>query len=204
MAVKKAVADCFVKRRWCIDDHPQISLIRDCSDAARRNLRLGKWLSSISPAGKLLLPDLHHIFNAATILMLHQIVFVNLRTNDVSDIAFAIASFEQEASTGSNYGKDCAKVLKDLSALVQRLRNLMFSCGADSKTSSPYMPGEQILTSLSSSSMASSFGPTMADAGAHHAGATHLQVSHAENPLYQELTTWIDNDNMQFYNNFLL
>ncbi len=57
----------------------------------------------MSPANKLLLPELHYIFNAAIILMLHQIVFVNLRTNDVSDIESAIEAFECEAAIGAAY-----------------------------------------------------------------------------------------------------
>jgi hypothetical protein len=204
MAVKKAVADWFVSAQWDIEDHPHISLIRDCSDVARRNLRLGRWLTGISPAGKLLLPDLHHIFNAAIILMLHHIVFINLRTKDVVDIAFAIECFENEANTGSDYGKDCAKVLQDLWALVQRLRNLMIDGGGDGKISP--LPGEHILASLSTAGGCSLFAAGATDAATtgiphhphiHAPGRSHYQAE------YQELATWIHSDGMQFYNNFL-
>ena len=210
MAVKRAVADWFVSGAWYIEDHPHINLIRSCSDAARRNLRLGRWLCGISPAGKLLLPDLHHVFNAAIVLMLHHIVFLNLRTGDVADIAFAIECFEREAETGSKYGKDCAKVLQDLWALVRRLRGLMIDGAGAGPTAGVPMPGEQILASLSASSGDGdvAFGGQLGQGVLSHDGVSQQQQHHAESPLYQELAnelaTWISSDDMQFYNNFLL
>lgn len=147
VAVKKAVADRFFtthswhsqdrdhqqqqtelsRPAWAsIESHPQVSLFRDCSDAARRNLRLGRWLAKISPASKLLLPDMHCIFNAAILLLLHQIVFVDLRTDDVSDISFALEAFAREADVGDAYAGDCLRVMQDLAGLVRRLRSLMF------------------------------------------------------------------------------
>ncbi|KAB5566749.1 hypothetical protein GE09DRAFT_745875 [Coniochaeta sp. 2T2.1] len=211
MAVKKAVADWFVSGAWYIEDHPHINLIRSCSDAARRNLRLGRWLCGISPAGKLLLPDLHHVFNAAIVLMLHHIVFLNLRTGDVADIAFAIECFEREAETGSKYGKDCAKVLQDLWALVRRLRDLMID-GAGG-TGVP-MSGEQILAGLSNGDGHAAFGGQPGQGVLSHARVSQQQQpqQQTDGPLYQpqyqelasELATWMNSDDMQFYNNFLL
>jgi hypothetical protein len=144
-AVKKSVAERFVKRHWRIEDHAHILLIRRCGDAARCNLRIAAKIYRISPGGKLLHADLHHIFNAAIMLMLHQIAFVNLRTLDVNDIGFAIDAFQREADTGSSYGIDCLKVLRDLQALTQALRRMMF------ETAMPAMepgPGEGIWASL--------------------------------------------------------
>lgn len=213
MAVKKAVADRFVSRQWSIEDHPQIQLIRECSDTARRNLRLGRWIRDISPSHKLLLPDLHHIFNAAIVLMLHQIVFVNLRTNDVSDITFAIDSFDREAGTGSNYGKDCAKVLQDLSALVHGLRSAMFeSMAVVGRGDNVPIPGEQILASYSGqggAAFTTGPGPGGGDAHLNQGAAAAapqfpLPPPPAGEALYQELVAWIDNDDMQLYNNFLV
>ncbi|OIW25360.1 hypothetical protein CONLIGDRAFT_673457 [Coniochaeta ligniaria NRRL 30616] len=210
MAVKKAVADWFVSGQWDIEDHAQITLIRNCSDVARRNLRLGRWLGGISPAGKLLLPDLHHIFNAAIILMLHHIVFINLRTKDVVDVAFAIECFEKEAGTGSKYGKDCAKVLQDLWALVQRLRNLMIDGGSNGKDLP--LPGEHILASLSNTGAHASIGASIGSLAAPHTRDSQQSQPQTGGLLYQpqyhelatELATWINSDDMQFYNNFLI
>lgn len=158
------MADRFVSRNWNrnwnIEDHSQIAHIRECSDAARRNLRLGRWIRKLSPRQKLLVPDFHNIFNAAIILLLHQIVFVNLRTNDVSSIAFAKEVFEREAGFGDIYAKDCARILQDLSVLVTKLRELMFE--GLSETNIPRGrsfiegmpgPGEGIVSSLSAQGM---------------------------------------------------
>lgn len=43
-------------------------------------------------------------------------------TNLNSDLDFVIARFDEESEIGSNYGLDCANVLRDLWVLVQRLR----------------------------------------------------------------------------------
>ncbi|KAK0710283.1 hypothetical protein B0T26DRAFT_743379 [Lasiosphaeria miniovina] len=144
-AVKKAVADGLITGRWSIDEHPHVERIKECGEAARRNLRLGRWVRRISPRQKLLLQDLHHIFNGAVILMLHQIGFANMLTRDSYLIEFALEVFDREAATGSNYGKDCVKVLRDLLALVRRLRARFY--GDDPDLRGP-LPGEQALMSL--------------------------------------------------------
>ncbi|EHA47236.1 hypothetical protein MGG_04213 [Pyricularia oryzae 70-15] len=164
VAVKKAVADRFFtthswhsqerdqqqtepsRPAWArIESHPQVGLFRDCSDAARRNLRLGRWLAKISPASKLLLPDMHCIFNAAILLLLHQIVFVDLRTDDVSDISFALEAFAREADVGDAYAGDCLRVMQDLAGLVRRLRSLMFD-------GVPHVPSPHFAPAILSSS----------------------------------------------------
>ena len=99
--------------------------IRKCSDAARRNLRIGRRLQIISPGQKLLVQDLHHIFNAAIILLMHQILFVNQRVYDMFLIDKAKEVFKNEAMTGSDYGKDCHNVLDDLKPLVDKLHELI-------------------------------------------------------------------------------
>lgn len=109
-----------------MEDHHDISLIRLCSDAARHNLSIAQGIRFISPGGKLVLQDLHAIFNAGIILLLHQIVFLNLRTFDISLVTHAIEMFSIEAAAGDNYGKDCASILKELEAIVHRLRGIMF------------------------------------------------------------------------------
>jgi len=196
LAVKKAVADRFVVRRWNIEDHAQIEHIRECSDAARRNLRLGRWLQKMRPSQKLMLPDLHNIFNATIILLLHQMVFVNLRTNDVSDIAFGIEAFEREASFGDSYGKDCTKVLKDLSGLVQRLRNLMFD--GISHISPPLAPA-----ALVDQGPPLPYGlmPIVADPA--DSAVIPIQMP-GGGALLQELVTWLGNDDLQMYSDYLV
>lgn len=139
-------------------DHPGIepSYIMQCSAAARRNLRLGRHIyerCNLSGAdnnnnqqqqpGKLVMLDLHHIFNAAVVLLLHQMVFSNVVNTDTIGIRAARSIFENEARTEcaspvggagggggagfpTGYASDCLAVLNDLAALVARIRPLRF------------------------------------------------------------------------------
>ena len=142
------------------EDDDREDRLEKCSDAARNNLALGQYLLEVQNidvaakrskiCGKLLSKDLHHIFNAATILMLHQIANPNLRTQDVNMIEFAIKVFDKEAATGSDYGKDCAKVLHDFWALVGNLRQQIGELWERNmvQMNRDPMPGEQIYQSL--------------------------------------------------------
>lgn len=205
MAVWKAIASIVcVDRPFDIETHPQIEQIRSCSDAARRNLRLGRLMRLHSPRQKLLLPDLHHIFNAAIVLTMHQIVFVNLRTRDLDDIGWATEVFEGEAETGSDYAKDCARVLRDLQYLVNRLRNPIH----DPSTKQSLLTGEGgALRELL---------PDEAAAGRKHSnagavpGALQSPGRQPGDTIYQRaaavsqtLFSWWKADDMQFYYSFL-
>ena len=124
MAVRKAISSIFcAEQPFETENQPHIERIRACSDAARLNLRLGR-------CQKLLLPDLHHIFNAAIVLIMHQIVFVNLRTQDLDDVEWALKVVESEAETGSNYGRDYLGVLCYFKYLAHQLRNLVHNPSA--------------------------------------------------------------------------
>ncbi|KAK3381097.1 hypothetical protein B0H63DRAFT_474897 [Podospora didyma] len=125
-AVKKVVLDGVWRREWNIQSHPFYARIDDCSKAARSNLKLACWIRVISPKQKLLLADLHHIFNAALVLLLHQIGFSNMRTMDSRLIDFAITVFEKEAGTGNGNSIECIRILKDMRVLVRRLRARLY------------------------------------------------------------------------------
>lgn len=126
-------------------EHPGIEpdFILQCSAAARRNLRLGRHIHercSLSSPGKLVMLELHHIFNAAVVLLLHQMVFSNVVNTDTIAIRAARRIFELEARTecaepcsgagafaaATGYASDCVGVLNDLAALVARTRPLRF------------------------------------------------------------------------------
>lgn len=131
-AVRKIVAGKFLPRfsqsggqhpEWSVEESSHAQRLRECSESARVNLWLAKRVRMLlSPKEKLLIQELHHVFNAAIILMMHHIVFLNLRTNDPELIDFAISVFNTEALTGSDYAIDCAKVLPDLRELAKKLR----------------------------------------------------------------------------------
>ena len=214
MAVWKAVASIVcINQPFDIETHPQIEPIRACSDAARRNLRLGRLMRLHSPRHKLLLPDLHNIFNAAIILTMHQIVFVNLRTQDQDDIGWAVDVFESEAETGSEYAKDCARVLRDLKYLVHQLRNPIHDPG----TKQVLLSDEGVLRDLLSDEAAAAAAGRAAtdrssDSPATLAGSSESPASFGKQgdtlyqrvaAIYQTLTCWWKADYMQFYSTFL-
>jgi hypothetical protein len=84
---------------------------------------------------KLLQAGLHFVFNAGVVLLLECIMKNTLtaRQHDYnlhstsktaiageseSSICFAIRVFEEEAKTGTNYPRDCCKILQDLKTLT--------------------------------------------------------------------------------------
>ncbi|KAK4666393.1 hypothetical protein QC763_404290 [Podospora pseudopauciseta] len=123
-AVRKAIASLVsTGQMFNIYDNALVEEIRWCTDAAQSNLRLGWLMRQNSPHGRLLVQDLHHIFNAAVFLTMYQLVFVNVRTQLVADVDWAIDVFKQEQETGCAYAKDCFEVLRDLRFLVSELRD---------------------------------------------------------------------------------
>jgi hypothetical protein len=86
---------------------------------------------------KLLQAGLHFVFNAAVVLLLKRLTQSSSKNTPgqpemrsiptmqfeegvESSVHFAIAVFEEEARTGTNYPRDCCKILQDLNALTDR------------------------------------------------------------------------------------
>lgn len=194
MAVKKRVADHYLWRHSKTplqQDQLQSSAIRQCSETARQNLSLGRWIRRISPRQKFLHHEAHSIFNAAIILLLYQMAFPNrLDENNTSEIGFAIEVFEQDAQMGNNFAIDCARVLQDLSFLVQahheqgaRQRGLQNT--QDISETTEMITAEM---SIDSDSMAE----------------WRLNLSTEEyGTLYRELQGWLDKDYFQLYNDYV-
>lgn len=147
LAVKSAIGADFVSNTWRDvfgdkADKTREEYILECSAAARRTLCLGRYVNEMCNArshdgafhttGKLVMLDLHHIFNATTILLLYQMVSLNVVNTDNYGIATARRIFETEASaergggTATGYASDCLGVLNDLAALVALIRPLRF------------------------------------------------------------------------------
>jgi hypothetical protein len=207
MAVWKAVASIVcADQPFDIENHRQIEPIRACSDAARRNLRLGRLMRLHSRRQKLLLPDLHNIFNAAIVLTMHQMVFVNLRSQDLDDVGWASEVFEAEAETGSEYAKDCARVLQDLKYLAQQLRNPIH----DPDTKQVLLSGEGVLRDLLPDEVpaAEMMDEDSSDGTSGESESSRRQGKHGllyqrVAAIYQTLSCWWRADEMQFYNSFL-
>ncbi|KAH7130011.1 hypothetical protein B0J13DRAFT_627143 [Dactylonectria estremocensis] len=126
-AVKKTFAERLVTRQSSLNSHPQLSHLRRCVIAAEHNIRLARHILALNHPRKLLQAGLHFIFNAAICLMLQDLIYIeDVTPKDPHardhDLDFVIARFEEESQVESNYGRDCAAVLRDLRALVQRLQ----------------------------------------------------------------------------------
>ncbi|KAB5539406.1 hypothetical protein GE09DRAFT_317406 [Coniochaeta sp. 2T2.1] len=184
VAVKKSVADRYLPSATRVADNElHQPLVRQCIEAARQNLRLGNWIRSLSPRQKLLHQEAHAVFNAAVIVLLHQLAFVDVDHGDVAGVAFAMEVFEREAQLGNNFGIDCAHVLHDLDYLVQRIGSGSNLATPLRRTPDPTTAGQGILLDPS----------VELDPGLRNNGA-----------VYQELETWLDNDFLQLYNDYLL
>jgi hypothetical protein len=115
------------------------------------------------------------------------------------DLDFVIARFEDESRVGSNYGRDCATVLRDLRVLVQRLpipvdMNTVTRPINLTQTSTTYDPianrttvdmGQQWPDKLTSEALQQ---PILIDQG---------------HDLYNELVSWIEVD-WQAFNGYLI
>jgi hypothetical protein len=142
-AVKQAVAKRLV--HGCQSNKPSSfsPQIQACPQAAHRNLVLAQRL--IASSRKLLQAGLHFVFNATVVLLLNQILCCTQdvkQTDSASgnkptlcgpdphapDIRSALHIFEEEARTGTNYPRDCSKVLQDLKVLTDRY--LALACQA--------------------------------------------------------------------------
>ncbi|KAJ4138024.1 hypothetical protein NW768_001839 [Fusarium equiseti] len=202
--VKKSFAEKLVSRQCSLSTHPQLPHLKRCIASAEHNIRLARQILLVNHPRKLLQAGLHFIFNAATVLMLQQLVedlCPSSRTEKARslDLDFVIARFEDESRVGSNYGRDCATVLRDLRVLVQRLPipvdiNTATRSMNMSQTSTTYDPianrttvdmGQSWPDKLASEAMQQ---PILVDQG-------HM--------LYNELVSWIDVD-WQSYNGYLI
>lgn len=104
------------------DKHTQ-----SCIEAAQHNLDLARLLQSTNR--NWLQSGLHFLFNAAVISLLS--CFSSSCEGDgdsvgkiegprAAKITFAIHVFEQEAKTGTNYPRECCRVLQDLRIITDR------------------------------------------------------------------------------------
>jgi hypothetical protein len=193
-AVKQAVAERYMNGQWSPQQHARSSHIQTCSDAAHRNLVLAQRLG---PTRKLLQAGLHFVFNAAVILLLNQILSSSNShkaptppNTDIyaSAIQFALRIFEEASRTGTNYPRDCRRVLQDLSALVDRY--LSHGHGTFEQRHDLYDATHVV--------------------GQHN--ATHqdpetrrtLSNMNEGDELHQEMMTWIQSNGLQLHNSLLI
>lgn len=170
---------------WNLEQQPQFNHIDACSKAAHRNIHLAQWVQQLYNTRRLLQAGLHFVFNAAVILLLNRVLRNSLEASD--EIDFAIDIFHRQSRTGTNYERDCLQVLKDLKVLIDRflagLPSLQQNYPNDLSVVSPHI--------------------------FNHAIDAHFDATHGRQILpndggnvYQELMSWIQDDNSQLYSSF--
>lgn len=200
-AVKQAVAQRIVENRTYTERHSQGRHIQACSIAAHRNLLLAQRITQSSR--KLLQAGMHFVFNAAVILLLnrimsaqdvdvgqvagHGLTMTPAQIQHESSIHFAIQTFEEEARTGTNYPRDCCRVLQDLRALTER-----------------YLASRYPL--LEQKVMSDHIHASQADnANAYPVDLQMAQPALGESDeIYEEMMTWVQSDGLQLDNSLFL
>ncbi|KAF4974317.1 hypothetical protein FZEAL_8767 [Fusarium zealandicum] len=204
-AVKKTFAEKLVTRQSSLSSHPQLVQLRRCVGAAEHNIRLARQILLLNRPRKLLQAGLHFIFNAAICLMLQELVYGDdspPRDEKARghDLDFVIARFEDESRIGSNYGRDCATVLRDLRVLIQRLRSPVdvnpdsFCLGNAPQVSTTYDPIQNRTTV--------DIGQQWPEKVTLHGLQQPILVEQGH-ILYDELVSWIDGD-WQSYSGYLI
>jgi hypothetical protein len=207
VAVKKAVAERLISRRGGgsserpldVDRHPQARHMGAGLAAARWNMRIGRWLRSLyGTRRRLFHTELHYVFNAAVLIILDALLAPlplgptpSLPPLD-EDVRSAIEIFEIDSRGGSNYSKDCCRVLADLSMLARRLAASLAWTGEQQQTQQQ-MPEE---TGVMHPWAPDAFGQSMLGGGPRP-----LAVP---GPFDQELLNWMETDDLQLYSNFLI
>lgn len=126
--LRKALAARIERRTWHWHTSPQHSHVWQCLDAARENLRLARWiLNMASWPRNLLTPIMYNVFDAAVVVLLHELLAdpADTNTNHDDNTAFAIDFLEGQATTSSRISLpgDGARVLRDIKTLVNRMLN---------------------------------------------------------------------------------
>jgi hypothetical protein len=139
--------------------------------------------------------------------MLQELVCTNLEPDDIDSILWSIEVFEREATTGSIYARDCAKVLQDLRSLVVRLKVPPEPPVAAQHHPAPPPPVGVLVATDTNGVKAPNvvMVPAAGDATVNGVIANTVQWSVSEgDALWQQFMAWMDFDDMQMYNNYLI
>ncbi|KAJ4298271.1 hypothetical protein N0V90_006171 [Kalmusia sp. IMI 367209] len=185
-AVKRAVAERYMNAcSWNLEQQPHFNNIDACTKAAHRNIRLAQWVMQLYNTRRLLQAGLHFVFNAAVILLLDRVLHNHLAASD--EINFAIDLFTQQSRTGTNYERDCLQVLKDLKVLIDR-----FLAGSYSVQQTYPSDASSVSPALFNTPVDNHFDVTQGRQFLPNEGGN----------VYQELMTWMQDDNSQLHSSF--
>ncbi|KAF1970765.1 hypothetical protein BU23DRAFT_202626 [Bimuria novae-zelandiae CBS 107.79] len=186
MAVKRAVAERYMNASsWNLEEQSHFNRIHTCSKAAHHNIRIAQWVLHLYNTRRLLMSNLHFVFNAAVILLLNRVLRNNLESAE--EIAFAIDLFTRQSRTGTDYERDCLQILKDLEALIDR-----FLAGSYSSQQTYFTESSTFASGLFNYTIDSHFDPMH---------GRQLFPNDGGN-VYQTLKTWMEDGNPQFNSSF--
>ncbi|KAK8068695.1 fungal specific transcription factor domain-containing protein [Apiospora phragmitis] len=214
---KKAVMARINHRTWHRQNSPQYSHAWQCLDAARENLRLAKCVHNSfasSSRNMLLAPFLHNVFDAAVIVLLHKILdepadIDDDDDDDTNNIMFTIDCFDtEEGAINSSLPSDCARVLRDIKTLVQRMLNRGLGGVIAAATAAP----QAGFVSKKNMSVSQAPPPAIYDVGFilnpeippedPAAAPAHPSATTSSHTLFTELSSWIGNDEHQVYDGY--
>lgn len=92
------------------------------ANASRQNIHLCRQVFRLRQPALLSVTNIHNSFNAALSLELHQVLQSESLDEDQEQIAFIIALLSADEGSNRDFARDCAKVLADLVAIMDKLR----------------------------------------------------------------------------------
>lgn len=92
------------------------------ANASRQNIHLCRQVFRLRQPALLSVTNIHNSFNAALSLELHQVLQSETHDEDREQIAFIIALLSADEGSNRDFARDCAKVLADLVAIMDKLR----------------------------------------------------------------------------------
>lgn len=181
------MAERYVKATpWKLEQQPEFEYIRECTEAAHRNINLARWVLQRYNTKRLLQAGLHFVFNAAVMLLLHRVLHNQLSASE--EIKFAIDLFNQQSQTGTNYERDCLKVLKDLNMLIDRFLSSVYTA---QQTHNSNVPNE------------SDIRLNVTNGHQVHVGYDRqLTLNEVGNVSQELLVNWLQNSESQLYGSF--
>ena len=210
--LRKALAARIEHRTWHWHTSPQYSHAFQCLDAARESLRLAKWVLGITSSSRgLLAPLSYNVFDAAVIVLLHELLADSTDADHDDNIAFVIRFFEAQAERGcsSNLPSDCARVLRDIKTLIQRMLHHGLGGGVSVTAAAAHTS-----TSISKRNISISQTPSPAiyDVGfilnpeippeAPAPVPAQPSVNTSSHALFTELSTWFSHDEHHVYDTY--
>ena len=120
IAVKHAVATGYIPRKVTFSTS-HLALARYCAEAARRNTRLCHELFESNQVSAFATLDYHYAFTAAIAAQLARLVPEISMPTDEEDVSFLSHYLLRCGEQGNESARDCAKMVRELGAVVSRL-----------------------------------------------------------------------------------